>query len=175
MLTYFSSFPKMTSLPLPSTLPSRDSLPVVFHSSCKFPKERNWRSHAIPQRISASSASQNAETPMQHRQEKTEQLLLQVIEDRRSRWEKLSGGGRGRRADRSGQSQHPRITSGSSLLFSSNLSPCSDPDIACHLTGEVQPDWCFILYSFTLFTPKSFWKWKWSRSVMSDSLQPHGL
>ena len=135
MLTYFRSFPKMTSLPLPSTLPSRDSLPVVFHSSCKFPKEQNWRSHAIPQKISASSTSQNEENPIRHRQEKTQQFLLQVIEDRRSRWEKLSGGGgRGQRAVPPlwplWALSASKITSGSSLLLSSSLSPCSAPDTA---------------------------------------------
>lgn len=121
----------MTSLPLPTKLPLRDSLQIFFHTSCKFPKEQSWRIHAIPQRISASSTSQKEEKPMCDRWEKAEQPLLWVVTDGRA--------GRGQRAmpppNRSGRSPPLWTTAGSSLLFSSNLSPCSAPDTACHTTS----------------------------------------
>ena len=130
----------MTSLPLPTKLQLRDSLQIFFHSSCKFPEEQSWRIHAIPRRISASATSQNEEKPICDRWEKAEQLLLWVVKDGGAGEEKSSGGGgRGQRAmpppNRSGRFPPLWTMAGSSLLFSSNLSPCRAPDTACHTTS----------------------------------------
>ena len=61
-----------------------------------------------------------------------------------------------------------------------SFSICKDTSLWSVLLS-IQAIVCFLLHATTIPLPQPHtystlkWKWKWSRSVMSDSLQPHAL